>query len=155
MTYLWLKLLHIISATILFGTGIGTACTLVWAHRTGKTATIATATRYVVFADWIFTTTSGLLQPLTGLGMVYFSSYPFSSFWIIGGLVGYVIAAACWFPVVFLQIRMRRLAAQAVQENTALPPLYFRYFRYWFCLGWPAFFSLLIVFYFMTFKPTF
>lgn len=153
MLYFWLKLIHIMSSTILFGTGIGTACNMYLAHKTRDTYIIATTARYVVFADWIFTGTSGFLQPLTGFWMVYLMGYPLASLWIWGAVVGYVIAALCWFPVVYLQIKMRNCAVAAVKDKNELPLIYFRYFKYWFYLGWPAFISLMIVFYLMTFKP--
>jgi uncharacterized membrane protein len=154
MLYLFIKFLHILSGTLLFGTGLGTACNLLLAHRTGDVHLIAATTRYVVLADWLFTATSGLIQPLTGFGLVYLGGYSFTSFWVLGSFIGYLIAAFCWFPVVYLQMKMRAFAIKADQNKTALPPLYFRYFRYWFCLGWPAFISLLVVFYLMTNKPT-
>jgi len=153
MLYLWLKFIHVISSTILFGTGIGTACTMLYGHYTKNTQVIAATTRYVVLADWIFTGTSGFLQPLTGLWMVYLVGYSWTSLWVLGSIIGYLIAASCWFPVVYLQIKMRDLAGEAEQNNTPLPPAYFRYFNYWFYLGWPAFISLIIVFYLMTNKP--
>lgn len=153
MLYLWLKFIHILSSTILFGTGIGTACTMLYAHYTRNTQIIAAITRYVVLADWLFTTTSGIIQPVTGLWMVYLAGYAWTSFWIMGSIIGYLIAAVCWFPVVYLQIQMCHLANKAEQDKTTLPLIYFRYFNYWFCLGWPAFISLVIVFYLMTNKP--
>ena len=71
----------------------------------------------------------------------------------MGSIIGYAIAACCWFPVVYLQIKMRDFAVTAEENKTVLPPIYYRYFKYWFCLGWPAFISLIIVFYLMTNKP--
>ncbi len=153
MLYLWLKFTHVISSTILFGTGIGTACTMLYGHNTKNTQVIAATTRYVVMADWIFTASSGLIQPVTGFCMVYLAGYAWTSLWIMGSIIGYLIAAFCWFPVVYIQIKMRDVAIAAEQKKTALPPVYFRYFKYWFCLGWPAFMSLIVVFYLMTNKP--
>ena len=85
--------------------------------------------------------------------MVYLAGYSFASLWIWGSIVLSVIAAFCWFPVVYLQIKMRDFAIQASRLNTKLPQRYFSYFKYWFCLGWPAFISLVVVFYLMTNKP--
>lgn len=153
MLYLWLKFIHIVSSTILFGTGLGTACVMLFAHRSKNIALIAGATRYVVFADWIFTTSSGFIQPLTGLWMVYLAGYSLTALWVLGSIVGYLIAGFCWFPVVYLQLQMKNLANKANNTKTELPPLYYRYFTYWFFLGWPAFISLMIVFYLMTMKP--
>lgn len=153
MLYFWLKFIHVISSTILFGTGIGTACIMFYGHRTKNIPVIAVTTRYVVLADWIFTGTSGVIQPLTGFWMVYLAGFPWTSLWIMGSIIGYTIAACCWFPVVYLQIKMRDFATTAEQNNTPLPQAYYRYFKYWFYLGWPAFISLIFVFYLMTNKP--
>ena len=151
--YLWLKFIHILSSTVLFGTGMGTACNMVLANRTKDVHVIANTARYVVFADWIFTGTSGFLQPVTGIGMMLLVGYSITTPWILWSIVGYLIAAFCWFPVVYLQIKMRDFAVEADKNKTALPEIYHRYFRYWFWLGWPAFISLIGVFYLMTNKP--
>lgn len=153
MLYLLIKFIHILSSTILFGTGIGTASVMVYGHYTQDTRVIAAISRYVVMADWIFTTTSGIIQPLTGVLMVLLVGYSFFTPWIIGSIVGYLIAACCWFPVVYLQIKMRDYAIKAHSTQTALPEAYYRCFRVWFCLGWPAFIALIVVFYLMTAKP--
>lgn len=153
MLYLWIKFIHVLSSTILFGTGVGTACVMFYAHRTRNTTVIASISQYVVFADWIFTATSGVIQLVTGLWMVYIAGYSFASLWIWGSIAGYVIAASCWFPVVYLQMQMRDAAVHAHATNTSLPEQYDRYFTYWFWLGWPAFISLIMVFYLMTNKP--
>jgi uncharacterized membrane protein len=153
MLYLWLKFIHIMSSTILFGTGIGTACVMLYGHKTRDIRIITGITQYVVLADWMFTGTSGLIQPITGLWMIYLAGYSFSSLWIWGSITGYIIAALCWFPVVYLQIKMRDFAIEANKTNSPLPACYYKYFTYWFCLGWPAFISLMIVFYLMTNKP--
>ncbi len=151
--YLFIKFLHILSSTILFGTGIGTAAVMVYAHLTRNIATIAVVTEYVVLADWIFTGTTGFLQPITGFWLVYLARFPLTSFWLYASIIGYLIAACCWFPVVYLQIKMRDFAVEATKNKTPLPAIYFRYFKYWVILGWPAFISLIIVFYLMTNKP--
>lgn len=153
MLYLWLKFIHVLSSTVLFGTGIGTAAVMVYGHSTKNPVIIAAISRYVVLADWIFTGTSGFVQPLTGLWMVYLVGYPWSSLWIAGSIIGYIIAAFCWFPVVYLQIKLRDVAIEAAEKNTPLPAKYYQYYSYWFALGWPAFISLMIVFYLMTNKP--
>lgn len=153
MEYLWVKLIHILSSTILFGTGLGTACVMLFGYKTGDTKIISAVLNYVVLADWIFTVSSGILQPLTGFWMVYSANYSLTSLWIAGSIIGYGIAALCWFCVAYLQVKMRDLAMHALTQKEPLGAQFYRYFKYWFCLGWPAFISLIIVFYLMTNKP--
>jgi uncharacterized membrane protein len=153
MLYLWIKYIHVLSSTVLFGTGIGTASIMLYGHYTKDTHVIAAITRYVVLADWLFTATSGIMQPLTGFWMIYIAGYSLKLMWVWGSILGYLIAGLCWVPVVFLQIKMRDAAIAASTHKEPLPNAYFRYFKYWFCLGWPAFISLMIVFYLMTNKP--
>jgi uncharacterized membrane protein len=94
-----------------------------------------------------------VLQPLTGLGMALISRYPLSAGWLRWSIVLYVLIGACWLPVVWLQIRMRDLAMRAAADGADLSSLYFRFYRGWFVLGWPAFIGVLIVFYLMVAKP--
>lgn len=153
MLYLTLKTIHIISATLLFGTGLGSAYYMLRAHLTNNPQVIATTARHVVFADWIFTTTSVIVQPLTGFWMIALGQWSYMQVWIWLSLVLYIIAGICWLPVVWLQIQIRSMAENAVKNNTKLPDLYYRYMKIWLILGWPAFFSIIIVFFLMVFKP--
>jgi len=154
MAYEIAKWLHILSSTVLFGTGLGSAYYMFFASRTGDAATIAHVVRYVVIADWLFTTTTIIFQPLSGLYLAHIAQFPLASRWIVWSFVLYFVAGACWIPVVFLQIRMRRLADAAARANAPLPAAYTRLLRWWTALGVPAFFSLVIVFYLMVAKPT-
>lgn len=151
--YVIVKWLHVLSSTILFGTGIGSAFYMLVASRNRDPRVVHFVVRYVVIADWIFTTTAVVIQPLTGFYLVYLAGYPPTSRWIIYSTLLYLLAGACWLPVVWIQLRLRALAHQAVQEGQPLPPLYFRYLRIWTGLGVPAFAALVAVFYLMVAKP--
>jgi uncharacterized membrane protein len=153
MEYVTVKWLHILSSTLLFGTGLGTAYYLLCAIRTGNPLIIATVAKHVVIADWIFTATTIIIQPATGFYLLYLADIPLTSRWIAWSIGLYMVAAACWLPVVWLQIRLQRLALEASERKTPLPRLYWRYFRLWFALGIPAFAALVIVFYLMVAKP--
>ena len=153
MTYLIVKWLHVLSSTLLFGTGIGSAFYMLLTSLSRDTRAIATVVRYVVLADWLFTTPTIILQPLTGFYMAYLAGFPMTSKWIVWSIALYFFAGACWLPVVWLQIRMRPIAQAAVDDGTALPPLYWRYLRIWIVLGIPAFIALVAVFYLMVAKP--
>ena len=148
------KWLHVLSSTVLFGTGLGTAFFLWSAHLTGEPRIIAGVAHIVVKADWLFTATSGILPPITGAMLVHGMGYDVNEPWLLATYALYAIAFGCWLPVVRLQIRMRDLAAQAVAHGTPLPQLYHRYARLWFVLGWPAFLALLAVFYLMITRPS-
>jgi uncharacterized membrane protein len=153
MLYFTLKTIHIFSATLLFGTGIGSAYYMLRAHLSNDVHAIAVTTRHVVAADWLFTTTSGIVQPITGVWIALHMGWPLTHKWILISLILYLLAGACWLPVVWLQYQIRDMASVAVTNGTPLPPLYYRYMRIWFWLGWPAFISLVIVFFLMVFKP--
>ena len=152
-TYLWIKWLHILSATVLFGTGIGTAFFKWMTDRSGDVRAIRVVTERVVLADWMFTAPTGILQPTTGIALAVLAGYPLFSGWVIYALLLYALAGACWLVVVWLQLCMRDLARLADDGNTPLPPQYWRYARVWFWLGVPAFCALLAVYWLMVFKP--
>lgn len=152
-SYLWLKWLHVLSSTVLFGTGIGTAFQMWFADRRGDVAAIAVVSRNVVLADWLFTLPAGIVQPVTGLALATAGGLsPFAS-WLVASYAIYGIALACWVPVVVLQIRVRDLSAQAAAAGAALPREYHRAMRWWFALGWPAFIGLIAIFILMIAKP--
>jgi uncharacterized membrane protein len=153
VTYLTLKWLHILSSTLLFGTGIGSAFYMYFASRTGDARVVATVASYVVIADWLFTATSVVFQPLSGFWMAHLAGIPWTTRWIAASLALYVLAGACWLPVVWMQIRMRDMARAASAANAPLPPRYWVYLRRWVALGWPAFIALVIVFWLMVVKP--
>jgi uncharacterized membrane protein len=153
MTYLTVKWLHILSSTLLFGTGLGSAFYMFFASRTRDPRVIAVVVRHVVLADWLFTTPTIVLQPVTGLYLVHLAGFPLSSRWLVASLALYLLAGAAWLPVVWMQIRMRDLAARAAESGAALPPLYGRYLRAWVALGVVAFLALVVVFWLMVAKP--
>ncbi len=153
MTYLLVKWVHILSSTVLFGFGAGTAWYLWNAHRSGDPATIANVGTMVVRADWIFTGTSGVVQPVSGLILLHLLGISLTESWVLASVALYLLAFACWVPVVGLQIRARDLARAALASGQPLGPDYHRAMRLWFILGWPAFLGLTAVFWLMVAKP--
>lgn len=151
--YLVAKWIHVLGSTVLFGTGLGTAFFLWSAERSGDARTVAIAAARVVRADWIFTLGSGVAQPMSGAWLIAVVGYDPMDSWLVAAYGLYLLALGCWMPVVWLQIRIRDLAAAAASEGKPLPPLFRRYFRWWFALGWPAFLGLLVVFALMIARP--
>jgi len=151
--YLLTKWVHILSSTVLFGTGLGTALQMFLAHREGNVRAIATVDRNVVRADWLCTLPSGIVQPISGLILIDFAHLdPFAP-WLFLVYVLYSIAGLCWIIVVVLQLRMARVATDVASFGAVLPIGYWRMYRAWFWLGWPAFLSLVAIFVLMVFKP--
>lgn len=153
MDYMVVKWLHILSSTFLFGTGIGSAFYMLFTSLSRDVRAIAVVSRHVVLADWIFTSTTVIIQPLTGIYMIYLAGFPWTSKWIMWTLGLYALAGACWLPVVWIQIKMRDMAQVAARDNMALPAQYWRYLRIWTLLGIPAFIAMVIVFWLMVSKP--
>jgi uncharacterized membrane protein len=153
MEYLLAKWVHILSSTLLFGTGLGSAFYMFFASRTRDPRVIAPVVKYVVIADWLFTTPTIIIQPLSGLYMVHLVGYSLLSTWLLWSIILYFVAGAAWLPVVWIQMKMRDMAQVAVREATALPDLYWKYLRAWVALGIIAFVALVVVFYLMVLRP--
>jgi len=153
MEYLLIKWIHIISSTLLFGTGLGSAFYKYMTDRSNNVNAIAITNRTVVLADWLFTTPTVLIQPATGVMMVFIAGYSFTDSWLLVSIILYIIAGACWLPVVVLQIKMRQISNLAIHTTTDLPDIYWKHTKTWFWLGVPAFISIVCTFYLMTNKP--
>lgn len=153
-TYLVLKWLHIVSSVLLVGTGFGSAFFLFFVNRSGSVPAQAVVTRLVVRADWWFTTPAIVMQPLTGLTMLHLSGWSWTTPWLIASILLYALAGLCWLPVVYLQIRMARVAQACAKSCQPLPPSYWRDAKRWEYLGYPAFAAMLGVFFLMVYKPT-
>ena len=151
--YLALKWIHVLSSVVLVGTGFGTAYYLAFANRAGNVPALALVTRLVVRADWWFTTPAVIVQPTTGIWLAHLAGWPLSTPWLAWSIALYLFAGACWLPVLWLQLRMAAMARQALDQQSDLPPEYWRCARWWERLGYPAFTAMLVVFYLMVAKP--
>lgn len=145
--YLWIKLLHILSATVLFGTGMGTAFFMLKAYLSHNDEAMAVTTRNVVSADWVFTAPAVVIQLVTGLWLTRKLSIPFESTWFIVVISLYAFVGACWLPVVWIQIRIRNLVANGAHRND-----YRKLMRAWGALGVPAFSAIMVLFFLMVSK---
>ena len=154
MTYLVLKFLHVVGGMVILGTGTGIAFFMLMAHRSREAAFIARTAAIVVIADMIFTATAVLLQPVTGYLLLRETGIPLTQGWIVASLALYVIAAAFWLPVVWMQIEMRNLAMRSAASGASLPARYHRLFRLWFAFGFPGFGSVLLIVWLMIAKPS-
>lgn len=147
------KTLHVLSATLIFGTGLGTAFYMWQGHRAGDLRALVVIARNVVLADTIFTAPAVAFQAGSGLWLIHAGGFdPFAP-WLLWAYGLFLLAGACWLPVVWLQLRIRDLAVAAAADGTALPARYHRFMGHWFRLGWPAFLAVIVIFYLMVAKP--
>jgi uncharacterized membrane protein len=151
--YLLVRGLHIFSAFLLFGTGLGTAFHMYMACRSGEVVSIARVSRQVVLADWIFIAPTGLLQPLTGLWLVHLAGHDLDAPWLLFSYLLYAVAGVAWLVVVKLQFDMQRLAAASTASGTELPSAFAAAFALWVRLGWVGFSSLIGAYVLMVAKP--
>jgi uncharacterized membrane protein len=151
--YSIIKTLHIISSTVLFGTGLGIAFFMFSSGFAHNLHEKYFAARMTVRADFIFTLPAVILQPLTGIYLLHAGGFDPAAPWLAWTFALYLLAGVCWLPVVWIQMRMKSLLAASIKNNTPLPEIYHRLFKIWFLLGWPAFASLVFIFYLMVTKP--
>lgn len=151
--YFLVKLAHILGAAVLFGTGVGIAYFMFAADRTGDVALIAGTARLVVIADFLFTASAVIVQPLTGIWLLWETGGSLLDGWILASLGLYVLIGVFWLPVVWLQNEMRKMAEKALASAEGLPERYHRFMRIWFWCGWPAFGAILVIFWLMITKP--
>ncbi len=153
MLYFVLKFLHVIGAAVLLGTGAGIAFFMLCAHLTGRSAVVAGVAKIVVLADFLFTATAVVVQPITGVGLAHVVGYSLWDSWIAASIALYLLTGAFWIPVVFMQMRIRDLAVAADAQGVELPPQYHRLFWLWFAFGFPAFGAVLAIFWLMIARP--
>ena len=153
-SYTLLKTIHIISAALLFGTGLGIAFFKWSADRSGNRAAVHVVAEKVVLADWLFTAPAIIVQAVTGFALAKTLGYPLSHGWLAWSIALFCVAGLCWLPVVWLQLRMRALARIAERDRAPLGDDYRTYARLWLWLGIPAFTAVALVFWLMVSKPS-
>ena len=153
-SYFILRAIHITSAAVLLGTGLGIAFFKWITDRTGNVPAIRVVSEKVVLADWLFTLPAIIVQVLTGWALARLMGYPLSHGWLAWSIALFILAGACWIPVVWLQIRMRDLARTSEREGRHLVPAGYRaYARLWFWLGVLAFSAVVVILWLMVAKP--
>jgi uncharacterized membrane protein len=152
--YFLVKTLHIISATILFGTGIGIANFMFLGNRSASAQERAFAVPMTVQADFIFTLPAVIIQPASGAWLIWRGGFRWEDHWLVLTYALYLLAGACWIPVVLIQLRMKTMLEAGLRGEPFDEATYDRLFRIWFALGWPAFGGLIVIFWLMVAKPT-
>lgn len=155
---MWIDILrwaHVIGAAVLLGTGAGIAFFMVMAHRTRDAKIIAHTSRVVVIADWLFTASAIIVQPITGAWLAAELGWPLTEGWVLWSLMLYVFVGLFWLPVVWIQHQLMGISKAASDTGADLPPRYFKLYRIWFACGFPAFFAVLAIVWLMITRPVF
>ncbi|MCC6608649.1 MAG: DUF2269 domain-containing protein [Burkholderiales bacterium] len=152
---LW-KTAHAVGAAVVFGGGLGIAY-FTWfgyrrAVRTDDLAALRALLRLTVIADACLTAPAVAFQFASGLVLMRALGWPWVSPWSMAVLGLYLLAGACWLPILALQVRLHRVAARSASV-AALPGRFHRWFGWWFGLAIPAFAIVLVLFYLMVAKP--
>ncbi len=150
--YLPVKMIHVLAAVVVVGTGAGIAFFMFMAHRSNNVQAIAVTTKHVVLADWIFTFPAVIVQFATGMLLMNMFNYSFSSTWFLAVISLFIFIGACWLPVVYLQYKLKSLADDAIKDGV-LSNSFMKTMKLWTALGVPAFLSIILIFWLMVFKP--
>lgn len=152
LDYSLLKTIHIISATLLFGTGFGTYFFMIRATRSGNVEALRVTAATVVLADWLFTTPAVIVQLATGLLLMDRLGIPFSSTWFLVVMALTLLVGGLWLPVVGIQLVLSKMLRE-LPPGAPLPERFTRLVRIWEGLGYPAFLSGPAIFALMVYKP--
>lgn len=148
-----LKLLHVVSASVLFGTRLGGAWYLWRAERGGDAGAIASVARNVLLAELLFTTPAAIVQPLTGIALARALGLPLATPWLAWSLGLFIAVGAAWLPLLWLEYRIAAVARECHAHGRDLPPSFGRSVRAWHALEWPVFAAVLVLFGLMVFRP--
>jgi len=152
MDYNLLLLVHIASVILLLGVGGGSAFYKFMADKSGNIEVIVHTNKLVVLADWLFTTPSAILQPVTGVMLMNLMGYSWELPWLFVSILLYVFAGVLWLYAVYLQILMKKMALLAQKEKRFVGEDYFRLVKLWIGLGVFSFLAMGGIFYLMVFN---
>jgi uncharacterized membrane protein len=150
---LLVRLLHILGACVLIGTGAGIAFFMLMANRTNDPAYVAHTASVVVVADMLFTATAAIIQPITGTVLAWGLGWSLTEGWLILSLGLYVFIGLFWLPVVVIQAKMRDEAMASARNGVPLSARYRRLYCVWFVCGIPAFVAIIALLWLMISKP--
>lgn len=147
--YEYLKIIHVISASMLIGTSLSTTLYIWLGQKQTKTVLVDAASQGLLCSA-IFTGLSAVALAITGFMMVGLKAYSMSSLWLVGSILGYFVIGTFWFSAFFLQLHCRDLVKKAATNNTALPQNYAKHYLTWKILSIMTLVTMTTVFFLMT-----
>jgi uncharacterized membrane protein len=147
MSYQLLKLIHILSATLMIGTGVGSAFYLYLTYKKASVSTVKDVLKLVIFADIIFTTPSVIIQFITGIMLSNILGLTYTDwFWVVLSVSGVVFVL--WIRAVFIQLKLRKI----LDQNDEITDEFHHLMKAWFYLGVPSFLGAIYLYYLMVYK---
>ncbi len=148
MSYQLLKLIHIVSATLMIGTGLGSAFYLFLTYKRSQVSTVKEVLKLVILADTIFTTPSVIIQLVTGVMLSNLMGMTYTNwFWVVFSVS--FIVLVLWIRAAFIQIKLKKI----LENENEIPEKFHRLMKIWFYLGVPSFLGSVYIYYLMVYKP--
>ena len=113
MDYQTIKMIHILSATIMIGTGLGSAFYLYITYKTAQFSTVRDVLKLVVLADLIFTTPSVIVQLITGL-MLSDRLNLYNTDWFILVIILSFFILITWLGAVVIQYKLKKMSDKRI-----------------------------------------
>ncbi|CAI2718762.1 DUF2269 family protein [Nitrospina watsonii] len=155
MNFTTIKFLHVMSAVVLLGTGLGLAFMLFRAQQSRDSRTLLFALNNILIGDIVFIGPALFVLFGSGHWMLRNGGHSVREPWMIASLALIMLVGLCWFVAVFLEWRMRNNLRQVVADGIELPPRHKLFHRLWMSMGAVAFLSALAILVMMVIKPSF
>lgn len=124
MLYDSLKILHILSATLLLS---GVIYSYYLWKRIQNPNEVIHASQQIQTQTWLILIPSALFQLMTGFTMISLKHYDYSELWISSSIVGFIIVMGSWFSFVYFLLLSQQLISQT--QNTTSAEMRFKFFR--------------------------
>jgi uncharacterized membrane protein len=149
-----IKFVHVIAAAAMFGTWLAVAIFMQLARRSGNTSVVALTSQFAVSVELRVMIAAIALEPISGFALAWaIGLSPLDEFWIVVSLALYVVVVAAWLAALRIEIRIRKMTRQAALDSLPLPQTYYRLFRSYALLTWPALSGTILLVLFMVWQP--
>jgi uncharacterized membrane protein len=126
-----LKFVHMIAVAVMFGTWLGIALFMVFAHRMGHASVVALISSFVVRVQTWVMASAVVLQPLIGFPLAVAIGASMSAYWLEVSVGIYAAVVLVWMGSLLIEMRIRRLSKDKAVAKEPLPSSYRRLFWMW------------------------
>lgn len=124
MLYDCLKIIHILSATLLL-TSIAYSCHLWQKWRRPREAAVMSES--VQTQTWMIIIPIALIQLVTGFTMISLKQEDLSQTWIVGSVLGFVIVIGSWFSFIYFLLQSQQISLR--DSNKQFTANKYKFFR--------------------------